>query len=44
MITDVALRLLYLIFDQFLYWLMLLARATSSKVAARPAPGSRGTP
>jgi putative transposase len=31
MITDVSLRLLYLILDQFLSWLMLLGRATSSK-------------
>ena len=31
MITDVSLRLLYLIFDRFLGWLMLLGRATSSK-------------
>jgi hypothetical protein len=31
MITDVSLRLLYLIFDRLLGWLMLLARASSSK-------------
>jgi putative transposase len=31
MITDVSLRLLYLIVDRFLSWLMLLGRATSSK-------------
>ena len=31
MITDVSLRLLYLIFDRFLGWLMLLGRLTSSK-------------
>jgi hypothetical protein len=31
MITDVSLRLLYLIFDRFLNWLTLLGRATSSK-------------
>jgi putative transposase len=31
MITDVSLRLLYLIVDRFLGWLMLLGRATSSK-------------
>ena len=31
MITDVSLRLLYLIVDRFLTWLMLLGRATSSK-------------
>jgi hypothetical protein len=31
MITDVSLRLLYLILDQFLGWLMLLSRTTSSK-------------
>jgi hypothetical protein len=31
MITDVSLRLLYLIFDRLLDWLMLLARASSSK-------------
>jgi hypothetical protein len=31
MITGVSLRLLYLIFDQFLGWPMLLGRATSSK-------------
>jgi putative transposase len=31
MITDVSLRLLYLIVDRFLRWLMLLGRATSSK-------------
>ena len=31
MITDVSLRLLYLIFDRFLSWPMLLGRATSSK-------------
>src|SRR3954466_12793945 len=31
MIMDVSLRLLYLIFGQFLSWLMLLGRATSSK-------------
>ena len=31
MITGVSLRLLYLIFDRFLSWLMLLGRATSSK-------------
>jgi hypothetical protein len=31
MITDVSLRLLYLIVDRFLSWLMLLSRATSSK-------------
>jgi putative transposase len=31
MITDVSLRLLYLIIDRSLSWLMLLGRATSSK-------------
>lgn len=31
MITYVSLRLLYLIFDRYLGWLMLLGRATSSK-------------
>src|SRR4249920_3108134 len=31
MITDVSLRLLYLIVDRFLSWLTLLGRATSSK-------------
>jgi hypothetical protein len=31
MITDVPLRLLYLIFSQLLGWLMLLSRASSSK-------------
>ena len=31
MITDMSFRLLYLIFDRILSWLMLLARATSSK-------------
>jgi putative transposase len=31
MITDVSLRLLYLILDRLLSWLMLLGRATSSK-------------
>jgi hypothetical protein len=31
MITDVSLRLLYLIFSQLLGWLMLLGRASSSK-------------
>jgi hypothetical protein len=31
MITDVPLRLLYLIFSQLLGWLMLLGRASSSK-------------
>jgi putative transposase len=31
MITDVSLRLIYLIVDRFLGWLMLLGRATSSK-------------
>jgi hypothetical protein len=31
MIMDVSLRLLYLIFNRFLSWLMLLGRATSSK-------------
>ena len=31
MITDVSLRLLDLIVDRFLSWLMLLGRATSSK-------------
>src|SRR5215217_1723690 len=31
MITDVSLRLLYLIVDRFLSWLMLLGRATPSK-------------
>ena len=31
MITDVSLRLLYLIFDRFLGWLRLLGRASSSK-------------
>ena len=31
MITDVSLRLLYLILDRLLDWLMLLARASSSK-------------
>jgi hypothetical protein len=31
MITGVSLRLLYLIFDQFLDWPMLLGRPTSSK-------------
>ena len=31
MITDVSLRLLYLIFSQPLGWLMLLGRASSSK-------------
>jgi putative transposase len=31
MITYVSLRLLYLILDQLLNWLMLLGRATSSK-------------
>ena len=30
-ITDVSLRLLYLIVDRFLSWLILLGRATSSK-------------
>jgi hypothetical protein len=31
MITDVSLRLLYLIVDRFLSWLILLGRPTSSK-------------
>ena len=31
MITDVLLRLLYLIVDRFLSWLILLGRPTSSK-------------
>ena len=31
MITDVSLRLLYLIFNQLLTWLTLLPRASSSK-------------
>ena len=31
MITDVSLRLLYLIFDRLLSWLMLLGRTSSSK-------------
>ncbi len=31
MITDVSLRLLYLVFSRLLGWLMLLSRATSSK-------------
>jgi hypothetical protein len=31
MITDVPLRLLYLIFSQLLGWLMLLGRASLSK-------------
>ena len=31
MITDVSLRLLYLIFSQLLSWLTLLPRASSSK-------------
>ena len=31
MITDMSFRLLYLIFDRILGWLMLLGRATSSK-------------
>ena len=31
MITDVSLRLLYLIFDRLLGWLTLLGRASSSK-------------
>src|SRR5215207_10811950 len=31
MITDVSLRLLYLIVDRFLSWLMLLGRTSSSK-------------
>jgi putative transposase len=31
MITDVSLRLLYLILDRFLSWLMLLGRATAAK-------------
>ena len=31
MIADMSLRLLYLIFDRLLSWLMLLGRATSSK-------------
>jgi hypothetical protein len=31
MITDVSLRLLYLIFDRLLGWLILLGRASSSK-------------
>ena len=31
MITDVSLRLLYLILDRLLSWLALLGRATSSK-------------
>jgi hypothetical protein len=31
MITDVWLRMIYLILDRFLCWLMLLARATWSK-------------
>ena len=31
MITDVSLRLLYLILDRFLSWLMLLGRAPTSK-------------
>jgi hypothetical protein len=32
MITDGSLRLLYLILDQFLSWLMLLGRAASGLV------------
>ena len=31
MITDMSFRLLYLIFDRILSWLMLLGRTTSSK-------------
>jgi putative transposase len=31
MIMDMSFRLLYLIFDRILGWLMLLGRATSSK-------------
>jgi hypothetical protein len=31
MIVDVSLRLLYLIFDQVLGWLLLLARTPASK-------------
>ena len=31
MITNVSLRLLYLIFDRLLSWLMLLGRTSSSK-------------
>ena len=31
MITDVSLRLLYLIVDRFLDWLLLLGRTSSSK-------------
>jgi hypothetical protein len=31
MITDMSFRLLYLIFDRILGWLMLLGRASSSK-------------
>jgi hypothetical protein len=40
MITDVSLRLLYLILDRFLGWLMLLGRATSSKDQRRPKTSS----
>ena len=31
MITDVSLRLVYLIYDRLLDWLMLLGRTSSSK-------------
>jgi len=31
MITDVSLRLVYLIFERLLDWLMLLGRTSSSK-------------
>jgi putative transposase len=45
MITDVSLRLLYLILDRLLSWLTLLARAfVQGHRAARPAPRARGTP
>ena len=41
MIADVSLRLLYAVFGQFLSWLMLLGRATSSKdIARRYSPNS----
>jgi hypothetical protein len=52
MITAVSLRLLYLIFDRFLSWLMALGRSSLSKDielivqghrAARPTPRSRRT-
>jgi hypothetical protein len=44
MIVNVSLRLLYVIFDRLLGWLLLLGRTFQRRRAARPAPRGRCTP